>query len=136
MLLLIANSTSACEISDIKAFANDIASSYKSGTMDSLDNKHVLKSPLEVTIEHSLIEDTFEKKTFKNFKSIQSRLASRESDGLPQREIRKLKECSNGKCSYDFYEGIFHNTLYLYDLKYSGKENCATLLAIHLFDGD
>jgi hypothetical protein len=134
---LIISNAFACQISDINAFARDIATSYKSRTMEYLDAKYTLKEPIEVIIEHSLLEDeVFEKKKFKDFKSIQEWLTSREMDRLPHREIRKLLSCREGECLYDFYEGILHNTLYLHDIKYSGNNNCAAISVINFYDGD
>ena len=127
----------ACEISDINVFARDIAISYKSRTIEDLNKEYSLKSPIEIVIEHSLRQDeAFEKKIFKDFKSIQAWLTLREIDGLPHRETRKLLSCRDGECLYDFYKGILHNTLYLHHIRYHGENNCATLSQIHFYDGD
>lgn len=130
----------ACPKTPPAVFAKDLASAYASNTLPSLDNKYPDIRPLQIFIEHSLGEEengaTIYVTSVPSFLALAKLLQSRQTDGLPQPVSRALRKCSNGVCSYDFLNGIQHNTLYLKEIRYNDYVKCLAVETLWFLDGD
>jgi len=126
-----------CAITDIKQFAEMVATAHKQEALAAIDRKYFGKKPFEVVIENSLGEgDQFERTNVTSFTEAANWLKKRQSEGFPSPDIRKLVNCENGVCLFDFFEGINHNTLYLKEIHYNGTLKCAELKLIQFLDGN
>ncbi len=134
---LAAPALAQCPITDIRAFAEMVAAQHKAGTLEKLDQRYAGRRPFKVIIENSLAEgDAFERKTVTSFAAAAGWINARRVEGFPQPDVRKLLYCRKGVCEFDFFAGINHNTLYLYQITYRGTPTCATLKTIQFLDGD
>ncbi len=137
LVTLAATARAQCPITDIHAFAEMVAAQHKAGTLENLDQHYEGRRPFKIIIENSLAEeDAFERKTVTSFAAAAGWINARRVEGFPQPDVRKLLYCKKGVCLFDFFEGIHHNTLYLYQITYSGTPTCATLKTIQFLDGD
>ena len=140
LMLLVAiapASYAGCPITDIKHFAEMIADAHKQNALETIDTKYLGTKPFEAIIENSLAEDeVFERTKATRFSEVANWLKKRQSEGFPQPDIRKLVNCDNGVCIFDFFEGIHHNTLYLEKIHYKGNLKCAELQSIQFLDGN
>ena len=52
------------------------------------------------------------------------------------RSSRALLACGKGLCTYDFFDGINHGTLYLHHVLYGCSGGQPTVKVLALLDGD
>ena len=144
LLLVIAMSASAAaECLDVPrtVFARELASAHANKKLASLDKKYSELGPFQVYIEHSIGEGTDGTPIFvtavRSFRELAELLDSRQtSEGFPDPKSRPLRRCSNGVCSYDFFTGISHNSLYLKEVRYNDYVKCLKIEVIWFLDGD
>jgi len=130
----------SCEDVAPSQFAKDFAVAFESGRLKTLDKKYQVQGPFEVYLEHSLEgggdDDVITVKYVKSFEELSNLVESLKENGASNLESRPLRKCSNGVCSYDFLNGIMHNTLYLKELRYNDYVQCFELETVWLLDGD
>ena len=130
----------ACPDVPLSVFAKDVASAHASSALGSLDKKYPGLGPLQVFIEHSIGEGDDGTPIFvtavSSFRALAELLQSRQTDGRPAPKSRPLRKCSNGICSYDFFTGINHGSLYLKELRYNDYVKCLQVEVIWFLDGD
>lgn len=129
-----------CNKETIEQLAQDFAKSYRAKNLGGLDARRPFLSGVKFSIENSLGEDgdpeRFETKQFKNLGSAETWLRSRETEGLPSREIEPLISCKKGICNYDVV-GLLHNQLFLKQLNFGYKKNgCPYIKTVFLIDGN
>lgn len=123
----------------INQLQQSVAQTYKTKTMHTLDGKKLIQGSLLVLLEHSLIDGKgqYERRRFKTFAQLDEWLKKRErEEGAPFRQLKPVKKCAKGHCSYDFDNGILHNQLYLHDLYYGFRNGRLYVVKLHLLDGD
>ena len=135
-----ANAIGGCLDVPHAVFARDLASAHASNALASLDKKYPELGPFQIFIEHSIGEGNDGTPIFvtgvQSFGALVELLASRQTEGFPTPKSRALRRCSNGVCSYDFNEGISHNTLYLKEVRYNDYVKCLEVEVIWFLDGD
>jgi hypothetical protein len=100
---------------------------------------------LTILMEHSLRQDDrIEYISFNSFAAAEKWLRKSESGSgdqiYPFRSLKPRQACKKGLCTYNFKDGIIHNTLYLKSIKY-GMINYHDaddyyIREIHLLHGD
>ena len=117
-----------------------MASAFESGRLATLDEKYPTQESFEVYLEHSLADEegdvSISVTYVKSFAELNGFINSRRKDGLPGLGAGALRKCANGVCSYNFQNGISHNTLYLKELRYNDYLPCLNLQTVWLLDGD
>jgi len=140
LLLLCASATVAqSQRNSIEQIQAAVAESYKAKTLSQLDGRRLVNGSLLVVIEHSLSEGKgqYVRRKFKTLGQLDAWLKKHErEDGAPFRQLMPLKQCAQGRCSYNFDGGILHNQLYLHDLYYGVRKGRLYILKLHLLDGD
>jgi hypothetical protein len=130
----------ACPKVTREVFAQDLAKAYASNNLQVLDKKYPDIGSLQILIEHSISEEengaTFFDTYVPSFHALAKLLQSRQTEGLPRPEVRPLRECANGVCSFYFLNGIQHNTLYLKEIRYNDYSQCLEVETIWFLDGD
>jgi hypothetical protein len=130
----------ACLDVPLSVFAKDLASAHASSALGSLDKKYAGLRPFQIFIEHSIGEGKDGTPIFvtfvPSFRALAELLQSRQTDGLPAPKSRAVRKCSNGICSYDFFTGIEHNSLYLKEMRYNDYVECLQIEVIWFLDGD
>ena len=134
-------SESATTGSAIEQLVASLADAYTSKSLGKLDAQRPYLGRFRIVIENSLAEpnakDRFEIRAFNSLAKAEQWLRSREtSDDSPSREIKPLKRCSRGVCTYDFDGGILHNQLYIKRVTYGITRGRPYFKTIYLLDGD
>lgn len=131
---------SACAGATYETFAKDLASAYAANNLQALDKKYPQPGSLQILIEHSISEEkngaTFFDAHVSSFQALAALLQARQTEGLPSPAVRPLRQCANGVCSFDFLQGIQHNTLYLKEIRYNDYSQCLAVETIWFLDGD
>ena len=129
-----------CKKQSIEDLVKAVAESYEEKSLGSLDVDRSYVGRVRIVIEHSLAGDNdpdrFEIRWFTTLAKAESWLKSREHEEMPGRTAKPLVRCAQGVCTYNFDDGIFHNTLYLKKITYGVRSGCPYLKTIHLLDGD
>lgn len=130
----------ACARTTYEVFARDLASAYAANNLQTLDKKYPVSGSLQILIEHSISEEkngaTFFDTHVPSFQALAALLQARQTEGLPSPAVRPLRKCANGVCSFDFLNGIQHNTLYLKEIRYNDYSQCLAVETIWFLDGD
>jgi hypothetical protein len=131
---------SPCKKQTIEDLVKAVAEAYQAKTLGSLDAQKPYVGKLRIVIENSLAEDNakdrFLIKWFSSLAQAETWLKSREHEELPGRVTKPLVRCANGVCTYNFDDGILHNTLYLKKITYGSRSGCPYIKTIYLLDGD
>lgn len=139
-LSLPVHAQSPCEKQPIEDLVKAVAEGYEAKTLGSLDAQKPYVGKVRIVIEHSLADDNakdrFVIKSFTSLARAERWLKSREHEELPGRAIKPLAKCSKGICTYNFDDGIVHNTLFLKKISYGSRRGCPYLKTIYLLDGD
>ena len=139
-LALPVRAASPCKKQPIEDLVKAIAEAYEGKTLGSLDAQKPYVGRVRIVIEHSLAEDNapdrFVIKWFTSLAKAERWLKSREHEEMPGRSTKPLKRCVKGLCTYNFDEGIVHNTLYLKKITYGLRAGCPYIKTIYLLDGD
>ena len=139
-LSLPVRAASPCKKEPIEDLVKVLAEAYESKTLGSLDTQRPYLGRVRVVIEHSLAEDSakdrFVIRSFTSLAKAERWLKSREHEEMPGRSTKPLKRCAKGICTYNFDDGIVHNTLYLKKITYGARNGCPYLKTIYLLDGD
>lgn len=127
--------------SAIEQLVASLAEAYTSKSLEKLDAQRPYLSLFRIVIENSLAEpnakDRFIIKSFRTLARAEQWLRSQETSAdTPSRQIKPLKECTKGVCTYDFDGGISHNQLYLKKVTYGVTRGRPILKTIYLLDGD
>lgn len=129
-----------CEARTATQLATKLAEAYEAKTMGDLDSQRPYVGRIRLLIEHSLAEDgsadQFEVRNVRSLAKVEEWLTSQEHDGAPARSIKPLLRCRKGVCTFNFDEGIVHNSLYLKRIIYGVRNGCPYIKTIHLLDGD
>lgn len=129
-----------CSRKQHEKFSHALAVAHASGTLATLDKKYPGMSVMQILIEHSISEEQDGETIFvgyvQSFSELEKLLRSRQSEGFPEPQSRSLRRCANGVCSFDFLEGIQHNTLYLKEVRYNDYVCDLQILTIWFLDGD
>ena len=130
----------ACKQKTIEDLVKTIAGSYEEKTLGSLDAQRPYFGRVRIVIEHSLADDNdkgrFVIRSFTSLAKAESWLKSREHEAMPGRAAKPLQKCAKGICTFNFDDGIVHNTLYLKKITYGMRGGCPYLKTIYLLDGD
>lgn len=130
----------SCKYETIGQLVKAVAESYEGKTLSSLDAQKPYLGKVRIVIEHSLADDNakdrFVIKWFTSLAKAEAWLKSREHEEMPGRATKPLAKCANGVCTYNFDDGIVHNTLYLKKITYGSSRGCPYLKTIYLLDGD
>jgi hypothetical protein len=117
--------------------AKSLAEAYGARDLGRLDRARPLIGKVRIVLDHSLLEDSSETRTFRTLAKAEQWLRSLEIDvRLPARGIRPLLQCTQGACDYDFDGGILHNHLYLQKVTYGFRRGRPYIKTIYLLDGD
>lgn len=143
ILTIAASPGSAQECLDVPhaVFAQHLASAHERRELAALDRKYSGLAPFQIYIEHSIGEGADGTPIFvtavQSFAELAELLESRQADEtFPEPKSRALRRCANGVCSYDFFTGISHNSLYLKEIRYNDYVECLELETIWFLDGD
>lgn len=131
---------SPCKKQPVENLAKAIAEAYQAKTLSSLDAQKPYVGKVRIVIEHSLADDDskdrFVIKWFTSLAKAEAWLKSREHEEMPGRAAKPLTRCAKGVCTYNFDEGIVHNTLYLKKISYGLRVGCPYIKTVYLLDGD
>ena len=129
-----------CKKQPIRDLVKAVAEGFETKTMRSLDVQKPYAGRVRIVIEHSLADDNapdrFEIRSFTSLARAERRLKSREHDEMPGRSTKPLARCAKGVCTFNFGDGIVHNTLYLKKITYGLRGRCPYIKTIYLLDGD
>ena len=139
-LSLPVHAQSPCKKQPIEDLVKAVAEGYEAKTLGSLDVQKPYVGKVRIVIEHSLADDNdkdrFVIKQFTSLARLERWLKSRETDGMPGRNIRTEVRCAKGVCDYSLAGGINHNNVYLKKITYGVRGGCPYLKTIYLLDGD
>lgn len=134
-----ANAQNVCRKQTVEQLAESFAKAYKAKNLGQLDKERPLLGKVKFRIENSLAEnekDQTEIKSFTNFKAAEKWLRTRETGGLPARNIIPLTECKKGVCTYNL-QGLLHNNLFLTEFTFGyKKDKCPFIKTVFLIDGN
>ncbi len=134
------HSQSRCKKQPIEDLVKAVAENYETRALRSLDAQKPYAGRVRIVIEHSLApddaKDRFVIKWFRSLARAEAWLKSREHDEMPGRSTKPLARCAKGTCTFNFGDGIVHNTLYLKKISYGSRGGCPYLKTIYLLDGD
>jgi hypothetical protein len=129
-----------CKQQTIEDLVKAVAESYEAKNWGSLDADQPYVGRFRIVIEHSLAgdndKDRFVIKWFTSLARAEVWLKSREHEEMPGRAAKPLTKCAKGICTFNFDDGIVHNTLYLKRISYGIRGGCPYLKTIYLLDGD
>lgn len=132
--------TAQCKKQPIDVLSKAVAEGFETKTLSSLDAQKPYSGRLRIVIEHSLAgyndKDRFVIRSFVSLAKAEAWLKSREHEEMPGRATKPLTKCARGLCTYNFDDGIVHNTLYLKKIAYGVRNRCPYLKTIYLLDGD
>ena len=122
----------------IDGLAKDVAEAYEARDMGRLDSTKPYVGRIKIVMQHSLSDGAgeFVVKWVKSLAQAERWLKRREIDGLPGRVVKPFLKCEKGACTYNFDDGILHNTLYLKKITYGFRKGRPYIKSILLLDGD
>ncbi len=131
---------SSCKKQTIQDLVKAVAEGFEGKTLGSLDARKPYVGKIKLVIEHSLApdnaKDRFVIKWFTSLAQFERWLKNREHEEMPGRSTKPLVRCAKGICTYNFDDGIVHNTLYLKKISYGVRGGCPYIKTIYLLDGD
>jgi hypothetical protein len=131
---------SPCKKQTVENLVKVVAEAFEAKTLANLDAQRPYVGRVRIVIEHSLADDDdkdrFVIKQFTSMARLERWLKSRETDGMPGRNIRTEVRCAKGVCNYNSEGGINHNNLYLTKITYGFRSGCPYIKTIYLLDGD
>jgi hypothetical protein len=97
-----------------RKLADRMAASFSNG-LRPLDNRHLLRGRLSVSIQNWIAEPEFESRTFKSFTAMERWLKKEENQpGFPIRTSGENVSCRKGLCRLDLVDNqMAHNHVYL-----------------------
>jgi hypothetical protein len=139
-LSLPVHAQSTCKKQTIENLVKAVAEGYEGKTLGGLDAQKPYVGKLRIVIEHSLAEDNakdrFTIKWFTSLARAERWLKGREHEEMPGRVTKPFVRCAKGVCTYNFDDGIVHNTLYLKKITSGSRSGCPYIKTIYLLDGD
>jgi len=127
-LSLPVHAESPCKKQTIEDLVKAVAEGYETKTLGSLDAQKPYVGKVRIVIESSLAEDNakdrFVIKWFASLIRAERWLKSREHEEMPGRVTKPFVRCAKGVCTYNFGDGIVHNTLYLKKITYGSRGGC------------
>lgn len=142
LALLIISSTAHAQApakpETVERLAKEVSEAYAAKNLGALDARRPYLKTVRIVIEHSLGEPTppNEVRAVRSLGKGEQWLRSRETADGPARDVKPLRRCGRGTCTFDFDSGIVHNTLYLQKITYGYRRGTPYIKAIHFLSGD
>lgn len=122
----------------VEQLAKEVSEAYAAKNLGALDAERPYLKSVRMVIEYSLGEPAPPNavRVVRSLGKGEQWLRSRETADGPARDVKPLKRCRRGTCTFDFDSGILHNTLYLQKLTYGYRRGAPYIKAIYFLSGD
>lgn len=130
-----ATAVSGCEGAPLESLMNRLAVAYPRRQLAELAVARPHGEPVQILVEHSLVGE-MESELLPDLAAVDGWLAKRLPDEPRVQSARPLLACGKGLCTFDFFDGINHRTLYLHHVLYGCRGGQPVIKALGLLDGD